>query len=43
MSDSHFLNSGNPYFRSGGVVIEHRTPDRKVQGSTPTAGTVLCP
>ena len=27
----------------GGVVVEHRAQNRKVQGSIPTGVTVLCP
>ena len=28
---------------SGDVVVECRTPNRKVMSSIPTSGTVLCP
>ena len=27
----------------GGVVVEHRTPNREALGSIPIDGTVLCP
>ena len=26
----------------GGVLVEHRTPNREVLGSSPTCNTVLC-
>ena len=27
----------------GGIVVEHRTPNRKALGSITTGGTVMCP
>ena len=41
-SRNHIVFLG--YLRGcGGVVVEHRTPNREVLGWIPTCGTVLCP